>query len=166
MTRKVPVAIVLLIVFSVFSGCSVGTHADSNEPQLARVEIYSASDQTLIGTIEDKKALATFNENTLFTEQLDNMDEDSINQQAEIQKELEVHTEQYNFISYKAPVAVSSDGTLEKIYEITVYKDTNIIKFQVSPESIKNFSVPSELLTFYFKASDETLKYLNSLVQQ
>ena len=66
-------------------------------------------------------------------------------------------------MAYKSPVAVYNDGELEKLYTITVYKDTNIIKMEVSEETIKSFPVPSEYLTFYEDVTDEEMEFLMSL---
>ncbi|WP_312649605.1 hypothetical protein [Aminipila sp.] len=170
MTKKLFVTIFLLLLFSIFSGCSPGDSSNSNtetaeDQRLARIEVYSANEQTLIDTIENKETLAAFSKSTSFTDQLEDIDDDYMEQQAEIQKKLEKYEPQYVFISYKTPAAINNDGALEKILKITVYKDTNIIKVQISPDNVKNCSVPSEYLTFCFQASDKEIAYLYSLVQ-
>ena len=170
MTKKLFVAISILLMFSVFCGCSIRNSADSSKKtlenqRLARIEVYSENGKNLIDTIEDKETLAAFNENNSFTEPWDGMDDDYMKQQADIQKKLEKYKPQYIFISYKTPAAINSDGALEKVLEITVYKDTNIIKEQISPDNVKSFSVPIQYLTFYFEASDEVIAYLHSLAE-
>ncbi len=158
MNKKLIIIIALLSLITVLDGCaSKSTKAGQ---QLARIEVYSGVDNTLINTIEDKEGLLEFNQKTACEEQ---WDDDYMDQQEKIQEKLEGHKPLYIFTSYKKPVAMNNDGTLEKISEITVYKDTNIIKTQVSPDAVKNFTVPSEYLTYYFDSSDETIDFLVSL---
>ena len=75
-------------------------------------------------------------------------------------------TELYTIISYKTPVAVYNDGTLEKLMELTVYEDSNIIKEQIAPESIKGAYVPEEFLVFYSMVSDEDKEFILSLAER
>jgi len=160
MNKKLSIVIVLLSIVAVLGGCtSERTQAGQ---QLARIEVYSVEDNVLVHTIEDEERLLEFNEKTTCEEQ---WDDDYMDQQEEIQKKVEEHKPQYVFISYKKPVAMKNDGTLEKISEITVYQDSNIIKEQVSPDAVKNFTVPSEYLTYFFESSDETIDYLLSLTK-
>lgn len=171
MTKKLIVTLVLLLQFSVFSGCAAETSANGSKDikknqRLACIEVYSANDRTLLTTIQDKESLAAFDENTSFTGEWDETyDADNdMDQQAKIQKKLENYESQYLFISYQTPAAIHNDGTLEKVLEITTFKDTNIVKVQISPDTVKNLSIPSEYLTFYLEASDEEMAYLHSLV--
>lgn len=170
MTKKLFATIFILLIFSIFSGCAAknskdNTKSASKTQQLARVEVCSANEQTLIDTIEDKDKLTVFNENTSFITQLDGMDDNYMKQQADIKKKLEKYEPEYVFISYKTPVAVINDGALEKVLKITTYKDTNIIKVQIAPSNVKNVPVSSEYLTFYFEASNEVAVYFHSLVK-
>lgn len=48
----------------------------------------------------------------------------------------------YTIISYKIPVAACNDGNLEKLMELTVYEDSNIIKEQIALETIKGNMFP------------------------
>lgn len=66
---------------------------------------------------------------------------------------------------YKAPVAVYNDGTPEKLMELTVYEDSNIVREQIAPESIKMYGIPEEFLVFYSKVSDEEKDFMLSLAE-
>ena len=68
-------------------------------------------------------------------------------------------------ISYKTPVAANHDGSLEKLMELTVYEDSNIIKEQIAQETIKGGYVPKEFLTFYVTVSDEDKNFILSLME-
>lgn len=161
-----PLFILIIIIIGFSTRIHVNGHnATKRLQRLAQVEIYSAKEKKLIKTIEDKKSLITFNKNTIFTDQYSNADDNYMNKQEEIRKEVENYEPQYIFVTYKTPAALNNKKDLEKIYEITTFKDTNIIMMQVSPDSIKNIVVPSEYLTFYTEGSDEEITYLNSLVK-
>lgn len=161
--------IALLILITIIIVCFIRTDVNGDNTtkklqRLAQVEIYSAKEDKLIKTIEDKETLTTFNNNTIFTEQYFDMDDDNMNQE-EARQEVENYEPQYTFVTYKTPAALNNNGDLEKVLEITTFKDTNIIMMRVSPDSVKNIAVPSEYLTFYFEVSDEVTTYLNSLVK-
>lgn len=48
----------------------------------------------------------------------------------------------YTIVSYKTPVAAYNDESLEKLMELTVYEDSNIIKKQIASETIKGDMFP------------------------
>ena len=48
---------------------------------------------------------------------------------------------------------------------ITLYEDTNIIKMEVSGESIKAFPISEEFLTFYYEISEEGMRFYRSLAE-
>ncbi len=160
MNKKLIIVIALLSLITVLGGCA--SESTKAGQQLAQIEVYSVADNTLVNTIEDEESVLEFNQKTAFEEE---WDDDYMDQQEEIQKKLEEREPLYIFISYKKPVAMNNDGTLEKISEITVYKDSNIIKEQVSPDSVKNFAVPSEYLTTFYESSEETMDFLVSLTK-
>ena len=68
-------------------------------------------------------------------------------------------------ISYKTPVAAWHDGRLEKWMELTVYEDSNIIKEQIAPETIKGGYFSEDFLTFYVMVSDEYKAFILSLME-
>lgn len=67
-------------------------------------------------------------------------------------------------VAYKFPVSQIGNKDLEENFTITLYENSNIIKMTVSSESVKNFSLPQEFLTFYYSTSNEELQFLNSLI--
>ena len=71
----------------------------------------------------------------------------------------------YTIISYKAPVAAYNDGNPEKLMELTVYEDSNIIKEQIAPETIRGGYVAEEFLTFYTTVSDGDKEFILSLAE-
>lgn len=170
MIKKIIIILLMLLQFFILNGCSAENFADrsknvSEDKRLACVEIYSANDKTSVTTIQDRESLSSFQENTLFTEEWDksvNAD-DMIEQQPVLPKEVETNEPEYIFITYREPVAVINDGTLEKELEIVTYRNTNIIKVQISPDNVKNMPIPSDYLTFYLEISDEVIEYLRSL---
>ena len=162
MNRKIIIVLVLLLSFAMLGGCS--KEKTGNLQQIKQIEVYNAEDNKLIKTIDDEETLIQFNRNTAFEEELENVDEDT-DKQAEIRKELEDYEPQYIIISYKKPAALNNDGTLEKISEITVYRDTNMIMEQISSDTVKSLSIPSESLTFYYEISDERRDFLISLAK-
>lgn len=135
-----------------------------NTSQIAQIEVYSA-EHTLIKTIEDKDALASFNENTVLTEELFDEDNNYMSQQEEYLQQSKMYEPQYTFITYKKSAAVNNKGDLEEVLEITTYKDTNMIMMQVPPDAIKNMELPPEYLTYYYEVSDEVMDYLSSLCE-
>jgi hypothetical protein len=156
MIKKLTFIISLSLLF-VLSGCN------TQDQKLKKVEVLS-SNNTLLNTIEDEEALATFNDNLSLEDNWNEIDENYLNQQEELKKKLENHEAQYVFVTYQTAVAKNSNDTLEKVMGITVYENSNIIKVEISPDTVKNGSIPSEYLTFYFETTDKIIEYLNSLV--
>ena len=109
MNKKLIIVIALLSLITVLGGCA--SESTKTGQQLARIEVYSAVDNTLINTIEDKEGLLEFNQKTACEEQ---WDDDYMDQQEKIQKKLEEHKPLYIFTSYKKPVAMNNDGTFGK----------------------------------------------------
>lgn len=105
----------------------------------------------MLTTIDENESLETFHESASFAAQWDDMDDNYMEQQAVLQKKLEYDEPEYLFLSYKKTAAVINDGTLEKELEITTYKNTNIVKVEIPPDTVKNLTIPSEYLTFIWK---------------
>ena len=126
---------------------------------LAQLEIYSGKNE-LLNVINQEEILYQFN-------QCLNYDSlGSEEQQKELEKSVEELKEQYTIISYKYPAALISDQALEKNITIIIYEDSNIIKMEASEESIKNINISQEFLTFYYKASEEDMKFYHSLFEE
>ena len=126
---------------------------------LSQIEVYT-SDGQLVNTILDEEILGRFYD-------LDDMD---ISSDTDVEMDALEHTvgdldEICTIISYKTPVAAWHDGSLEKWMELTVYEDSNIIKEQIAPETIKGGYVSEEFLTFYVMVSDEDKAFILSLME-
>ena len=157
--------IVLLILMGILAviglaGCGEDRDDRGKDLQgLSQIEVYS-SDGHLINTILDEEILSQFND----------LDYTDISSDTDAEMEaLESKIGDLNvictIISYKTPVAANHDGSLEKLMELTVYEDSNIIKEQIAPETIKGGYVPEEFLTFYVTVSDEDKNFILSLME-
>ena len=152
-------SIILLILMGILTtiglaGCGVDRGDRGKDLQgLSQIEVYS-SDGHLVNTILDEEILSQFHD-------LDYADISS-DTDAEMDAEGNVIC---TIISYKTPVAAYHDGSLEKLMELTVYEDSNIIKEQIAPETIKGGYVPEEFLTFYVTVSDEDKNFIMSLME-
>ena len=116
---------------------------------LSQIEVYS-SDGHLINTILDEEILSQFNDLN-YTDIPSDTDEEMDTLESKIEDLNVICT----IISYKTPVAAYNDGSLEKLMELTVYEDSNIIKEQIASETIKGGYVAKEFLEFYTTVSDE-----------
>lgn len=157
--------IVLLILMGILAviglaGCGEDRDDRGKDLQgLSQIEVYS-SDGHLVNTILDEEILSQFND----------LDYTDISSDTDAEMEaLESKIGDLNvictIISYKTPVAANHDGSLEKLMELTVYEDSNIIKEQIAPETIKGGYVPEEFLTFYVTVSDEDKNFILSLAE-
>lgn len=141
------------------TGCGARRNDDDgNVQELAQIEIY-ANDGRLINTISDKDILHRFS-GLSYT---DIPVEDS--EQEELASAVGSLTEVYTIVIYKAPVAVYNNGTLEKLMELTIYEDSNIVKEQFASESIKMLMIPEKFLVFYSMVSDEEKDFMLSLTE-
>ena len=164
MNRKIYIKIGILLVFAlcILAGCSAqqgGKYTIEELDNLAEIRIYSADNNELIKTISNEEQLYRYNQCSHFD------DSDIVERQDELEKKLEGATEQYYLISYKYPVARFGKKDLEENITITLYENTNIIKWTAAGESIKSFSVPEEFLTFYYEISEEDMNFYRSLVE-
>ncbi len=159
---KTGILLVLELCICTCAGCSAQQgekYTKKDLDNLAEIKIYSAENNELIKTINDEEHLYQYNQCPLFD------DSDIEERQDELEKELEGTKEQYYLISYKYPVARFGKKELEENTTITLYEDTNIIKFSVSEESIKSFSISTEFLIFYYEISDEEMDFYRSLIE-
>lgn len=142
------------------AGCGVDRGNRGTDLQgPSQIEVYS-SDGDLVNTILDEEILSQFNDL--------NYTDISSDTDAEMDA-LESTMGDLNvictIISYKTSVAAHNDGSLEKLMELTVYEDLNIIKEQIASETIKGGHVPEEFLTFYVTVSDEDKNFILSLME-
>lgn len=141
------------------TGCGAGRDDDEgNVQELAQIEIY-ADDGRLINTISDEDILRRFSSLSYADIPVEDSEQD------ELASAVGNLTEVYTIVIYKAPVAVYNDGTLEKLMELTIYEDSNIVKEQIALESMKMYKIPEEFLTFYSTVSDEEKVFLLSLAE-
>ena len=142
------------------AGCGAGKDSAGEDlQQLAQIEIYSG-DGDLINTVVDEdilRQLSGLNDTDIPS--------DADSEQEELENETEGLAVLYTIISYKTPTAVYNDGNLEKLMEMTVYKDSDIIKEQIAPENIKGAYVPEEFLAFYSTVSEEDKNFILSLAE-
>lgn len=159
--KKVLIFLLAVILSTInLAGCGAGRNAQREDVQrLSQVEVYSAEGNLLVA-VTDEDILLRFS----------SLDYTEISSDTgEGMDTLESKTEElnvlYTIISYKDPVAVYNDGTPEKLMELTIYEDSNIIKEQIAPETIKGGYVDEEFLTFYTTVSDEDKSFILSLVE-
>lgn len=148
------------LLVMLLTGCgTVPDSTDEDLKQIAQIEVY-ADDGNLIATVTDQEVLQRFCA-------LNGADilSGGVSEQSELEKETGTLTELYKIISYKEPVAVVNNGSLEKLMELTVYEDSNIIREQVAPEAVKAVSIPEQFLTFYMSVSDADKDFLISLAE-
>lgn len=157
--KKVICFLLASILFAVaLTGCSAGRDDDGNVQELAQIEIY-ADDGRLINTISDEDILRRFSSLSYTDIPVEGSEQD------ELASVVGNFTEVYTIVIYKAPVAVINNGALEKLMELTIYEDSDIVKEQIAPESIKMFKIPEEFLVFYSTVSDEEKDFMVSLAE-
>lgn len=170
LSRIAVAAVSFLLIASLLGGCSAKSNQENdsqeNHQSLARVEIYTGDEETLLKTIEDKDLLKQFNEKIALDDWLD-MDTKDLSSSTESKKSSESDSAavpEYFFVLYKPAVAKISDGSPERILEITTFQDSNVVKMQIPSQVIKNLPVPEDYLTFHPQLPEKTLSYLRSLV--
>ena len=157
--------IILLVLMGILttmglSDCGVDRGDRGKDLQgLSQIEIYS-SDGHLVNTVLDEEILSQFNDIN-YTDIPSDTDEEMDALESKIGDLNVICT----IISYKTPAAAWHDGSLEKLMELTVYEDSNIIKEQIVPETIKGGYVPKEFLIFYVTVSDEDKNFILSLME-
>ena len=160
MKNKFLLILMCILTIIGLAGCGVGPDDRGKDLQgLSQIEVYS-SDGHLINTILDEEILSQFNDLN-YTDIPSDTDEEMDTLESKIEDLNVICT----IISYKTPVAAYNDGSLEKLMELTVYEDSNIIKEQIAPETIKGGYVPEEILTFYVTVSDEDKNFILSLME-
>lgn len=158
--KKVICFLLASILFAVaLTGCGAGRDDDDgNVQELAQIEIY-ANDSRLINTISDEDILRRFGSLSCADIPVEDSEQD------ELASAVENLAEVYTIVIYKAPVAVYNDGTLEKLMELTIYEDSNIVKEQFVPESTKMYKISEEFLTFYSTVSEEEKDFMLSMAE-
>lgn len=146
------------LLVMLLTGCGAAPdNTDENLQQIAQIEVY-AGNGNLIATVTDQDTLQRFG--ALNGEDILS---GGVSEQSELEKETGTLTKLYKIISYKEPVAAINDGSLEKLTELTVFEDSDIVREQVAQEAVKAVSVPEQFLTFYMSVSDADKDFLISL---
>lgn len=158
MLKKTMVLLTIITITICCAGCSTSQTTDieqSNNQQYAKVEVYSATDNSLIKTIEDEKLLDEFVTNI-------SIDEKDLSENEQAPENAEA---KYKYVVYKKPVAVTGSNDLEEVMSFTTYTDSNFVLEQVAPDVVKNMPLSKDTLSFGMKLSDEAIDYLNDLVE-
>lgn len=156
MKKTIHLLLFLFLFLLILSGCNEN-NTENDFQQIAQIEIYS-SEGNLINTITDEYILQQYSS-------LEYTDILSDSEQNEKRNEINHIDVLCTIISYKAPVAVISNGSLEKLVELTIYEDSNIVKQQIAPENVKVAPISEEYLTFYMTISDEDKDFILSLLE-
>lgn len=155
--RRIIFTLGVLLAALWLGGCEKPDGEKQEMPGIARLEIYGADGTTLTGVVEDKEKLLRFEEGGWGQEEGISPDVDQTGQDLEGKEPL------FTITALKAPAALIGSMEIERMFSITVYEDTDVVKMTVLPGSIKNMSLPEELLTFYFRVPDEDMEFFLSL---
>lgn len=135
---------------------------------LAELELYLPGEDTPAKVIRDEKILYQYNHCASSCDEASDTEE----RQEELEETVEGAAEKFRIVSYKFPVSRVHKKELIKNMTVTVYEDTldsqknaqNIIKTEISEESVKGIPVPAEFLTFYSEISEEEMAFYHSLL--
>lgn len=162
MMKKRAVSFVLwVLAIFICTGCAASEGKKYTQEELdglAKIEIYAAESDELLKTVENEETLYQYNRIAF-----DDSDVETL--QEELKEKVQDAKEEYFFISYKFPAAVVNNGELEQVMTLTLYHESNVVKMTVSQESIKNISLPEELLTFYYEISEEEREFFMDLAE-
>ena len=128
---------------------------------LAQLEIYLPGDDEPVKIITDEEILYQYNQCPSLC--VSNSEPESEERQEELRKAAASAAEKCLLVAYKYPVSRFHKAELEKSTTITLYEDINIIKTEVSEESIKGADIPAEYLTFYSEIPREELEFYQTL---
>lgn len=165
-SRAVCFGIVYALSGALFTGCTPAADQGYTREELnnlARLELYEAENGTLLQTIEDEDTLYRYckaqegmaSENAYVAKEEDNLKEPP-----------DAAGASYYLAVYQYPASKFGDKDPQKIYTLTLYQDTDIVKIVVEDEAIKNISLPEELLTFYYEMPEEESMFYESLLEQ
>lgn len=149
-------AVLCIAAGALLVGCSASGEREYTREELqnlARIEVYEAESDTLLRTVEDGEALYRYLQ--VF--------------EAEMEEELEKEVadgakESYYLEFYMYPVAKFGDKEPKKAYTIVLYQDTDIARMVADAENLYMAFLPEELLTFYYRTSEEEQAFYNSLL--
>lgn len=153
------------------TGCSASGEREYTREELqntARIEIYEAGSDELLKTIEDGETLYQYLQVCEYSEYSDTAYEEQwAVWEGELEKEAgESAGESYYLVVYKYPASKFGNKEPVKTYTTVLYQDSDIAKTVAEDDVIKIISLPEELLTFYYRMSEEEQEFYGSLIEQ
>ncbi len=149
-------AVLCIAAGALLVGCSASgekTYTREELQNLARIEVYEAESDTLLRTIEDGETLYRY------LQAFEAEPEEGLGEEA-----AEGAEESYYFEFYMYPVAKFGDKEPKKAYTIVLYQDTDIARIVGDAESLHMAFLSEDLLTFYYRTSEEEQAFYNSLL--
>lgn len=164
-----PVRMALCMAAGVLlSGCGFSREDGYTREELqnlARLEVYEAGSNTLLKTVEDEETLYRYLQAEVFSgDAFESESEKELKETPEIPETPESADEAYYLVAYKYPAAKFGEQEPKKKYTTVLYQDTDIAKLVLEDEILKNIALPGELLTFYYKMSEEEQNFYESLL--
>lgn len=163
-----PVRMALCMAAGVLlSGCGFSREDGYTRKELenlARLEVYEAGSNTLLKTVEDEETLYRYLQAEVFSG--DAFESESEKEPEEIPETPESGDEAYYLVAYKYPAAKFGEQEPKKTYTTVLYRDTDIAKLVVEDESVIHIALPEELLTFYYRMSEDEQNFYESLLSE
>lgn len=163
-----PVRMALCMAAGVLlSGCGFSREDGYTKKELenlARLEVYEAGSNTLLKTVEDEETLYRYLQAEVFSG--DAFESESEKEPEEIPEIPESEDEAYYLVAYKYPAAKFGEQEPKKTYTTVLYRDTDIAKLVVEDESVIHIALPEELLTFYYRMSEDEQNFYESLLSE
>lgn len=156
MKRK-PFLLYAVMIVCLLAGCASADQpaaGSAETPEIAKVEVYRASDHMLLKTIEDEQALAEFSRHIVFDE-----DYEWATDPAE-------SAETFLFAVYKKPGTLASDGIPELVFTITTYESLDAMTLTIKGEKADVLPLPEGVLTFTQEIPPETALYFKELAEE
>ena len=149
-------------------------YTDEQLGNLAKLEIYEAGTDTLLKTIEDEETLYQYNNSrfssTSWEDKYDFEDDEAYEayemKRKELKETAENAGEAYYIAEYKKGVAKFGGGKPVKMITITLYKDTNILKWELAGENVINMLELNDFLTFYEEMTEEEHAFYMSMIEE
>ena len=164
MIRKPREIIIIFLFLSIIISSECVTTVTNNgtlrsraTQPLSLAEVYSAEDSKWLKAIEDQNTL-----NSIST-CLSPLTQQELQKQPRRTKALQHLKPQYLFRLYKTAAAHNNSGTPEKMLDVTVYKNANILRMQLPASTTKSKSLLADYLTYYYDAPAEVIAYFKSL---
>lgn len=171
--RRVRTALCMAAAGVLLSGCGFSREDGYTRKELenlARLEVYEAGSDTLLKTVEDEETLYRYLQAEVFSgdafESESEKEPEEIPEAPEIPETPGSEDEAYYLVAYKYPAAKFGEQEPKKTYTTVLYRDTDIAKLVVEDESVIHIALPEELLTFYYRMSEEEQRFYESLLSE